>query len=163
MNTTTTHLTADERGIIIHCPKCERANRIPFARLGASGHCAQCKSPLPAPSAPVEISSAAAFTALTQKAALPVLIDFWAPWCGPCQMIAPEVAKLAVLAAGELLVAKVNTEDQPQIGSAMGIRSIPTFAVFTGGREVERTSGGMPAAQLRNFALQAVGRGEARA
>lgn len=154
----TVHHTADERGIIVHCPQCERANRIPFVRVGDSGHCAQCKASLPAPSAPIEISSAAAFTALTQKSALPVLVDFWAPWCGPCQMIAPEVAKVAAMAAGELLVAKVNTEDQPQLGSAMGIRSIPTFAVFAGGREVERTSGGMPAAQLRNFALQAASR-----
>lgn len=159
----TGHLTADERGIIVHCPECRRANRVPYARLGDTGHCAQCKAALPAPSAPVEISSVAAFTALTQKAALPVLIDFWAPWCGPCQMIAPEIAKVAAMAAGELLVAKVNTEDQPQIGSAMGIRSIPTFAVFTGGREVERTSGGMPAAKLRQFALQAASQKGARA
>jgi thioredoxin 2 len=159
----TGHLTADERGVIVYCPGCERANRVPFARLGDTGHCAQCKASLPAPSLPVEISSAAAFTALTQKSALPVLIDFWAPWCGPCKMVAPEVAKLAAMTAGELLVAKVNTEDQPQIGSAMGIRSIPTFAVFNGGREIERASGGMPAAQLRNFAFQALGRGEARA
>jgi thioredoxin 2 len=149
------HLTADERGIILHCPRCNRANRVPFARLRESGHCAQCKSPLPAPAAPVEIASAAAFTALTRGSALPVLIDFWAPWCGPCQMIAPEVAKVAAMAAGELLVAKVNTEDLPQLGSTLGIRSIPTFAVFVGGREVERTSGGMPAAQLRAFALRA--------
>jgi len=152
----TEHLTADERGIIVRCSRCERANRVPFSRLADAGHCAQCKSPLPAPSAPVEIASTAAFTALTRHAALPVLIDFWAPWCGPCQMVAPEVAKLAAMTAGEVLVAKVNTEDQPQIGSAMGIRSIPTFAVFAGGREVERASGGMPADQLLAFVRRAV-------
>lgn len=151
------HLTVDERGVILHCPQCECANRVPFARLADTAHCAQCKSPLHAPSLPVEIASAAAFTALTRLSALPVLVDFWAPWCGPCQLVAPEVAKLAAMTAGELLVAKVNTEDQPGIGAAMNIRSIPTFAVFVGGREAERASGGMPADQLLAFVRGAAG------
>jgi thioredoxin 2 len=154
---TAAHLNADERGIIVRCPRCDRANRVPFSRLGQTGHCAQCKSPLPALSAPVEIDDTAAFAALTLQSALPVLVDFWAPWCGPCQMVAPEVAKLAAMTAGELLVAKVNTEDQPGIGAAMNIRSIPTFAVFVGGREVERASGGMPADQLLAFVRRAAG------
>jgi thioredoxin 2 len=110
----------------------------------------------------VDIDSAASFNALIRTASLPVLVDFWAPWCGPCQMVAPEVARLAALAAGELLVVKVNTEAQPGIGANMGIRSIPTFAVFTAGREVERSSGAMPAAQLRAFALRAANPSEAR-
>ena len=160
--TTTAHLTADDRGILISCPQCHRANRIPFARLHQSGQCGSCKAALPHPSLPVDIDSAASFTALIRAASLPVLVDFWAPWCGPCQMVAPEVAKLAALAAGELLVVKVNTEAQPGIGASMGIRSIPTFAVFTAGREVERTSGAMPAAQLRAFALRAANQSEAR-
>lgn len=104
---------------------------------------------------PVEIDSAASFSALIHDASLPVLVDFWAPWCGPCQMVAPEVAKAANLAAGELLVVKVNTETQPGIAGSTGIRSIPTFVVFGAGRELERTSGALPAAQLRAFALRA--------
>jgi thioredoxin 2 len=159
----TEHLTADDRGILIHCPQCRRANRIPFARLHEAGHCGSCKASLPVPSLPVAIDSPRSFAALVRGCSLPVLIDFWAPWCGPCQMIAPEVTKVAAMTAGELLVAKVNTGDQPQIGSSMGIRSIPTFAVFTDGREAERTSGGMPAAQLRAFALNAAKQREARA
>ena len=158
----TAHLTADDRGILIPCPQCHRTNRIPFARLHQGGHCGTCKTALPHPSLPVDIDSAASFTALIRAASLPVLGDFWAPWCGPCQMVAPEVAKLATLAAGELLVVKVNTEAQPGIGASMGIRSIPTFAVFTAGREVERTSGAMSAPQLRDFALRAAGQSEAR-
>ncbi len=158
----TEHLNADDRGVILHCPQCQRANRIPFARLHESGRCGGCKGSLPLPSLPVVIDSTAAFTALVQTASLPVLVDFWAPWCGPCKMVAPEITKLAALASGELLVAKVNTEDQPGIAGSMHIRSIPTFAVFTGGREVERTSGAMPAAQLRSFALRAAGQSEAR-
>ena len=158
----TAHLAADDRGVLIPCPQCHRANRIPFVRLNQSGQCGSCKAALLHPSLPVDIDSAASFTALIRAASLPVLVDFWAPWCGPCQMVAPEVAKLAALAAGELLVVKVNTEAQPGIGASLGIRSIPTFAVFTAGREVERTSGAMPAAQLRAFALRAANQSEAR-
>jgi thioredoxin 2 len=151
----TAHLAADDRGILIPCPQCHRANRIPFARLHENGQCGSCKAPLAHPSLPVDVTSADSFSALIRGASLPVLVDFWAPWCGPCQMVAPEVAKLAGQAAGELLVVKVNTEAQPGIGASMGIRSIPTFAVFVGGREAERASGAMPAAQLRAFALRA--------
>ena len=154
--TPTDHLSADEQGILIPCPQCDRLNRIPFARLHLAGKCGSCKAPLPHPALPVEIDSVASFTALTRKASLPLLVDFWAPWCGPCLMVAPEVTKLAGLAAGDLIIAKVNTEAHQAIAGSMGIRSIPTFAVFVAGREIERTSGGSSANQLRDFALRAV-------
>jgi len=102
----------------------------------------------------VEVASAAGFSALLHGSSLPVFVDFWAPWCGPCRMVAPEVAKLASLVAGEMLVVKVNTEAHPGIGAGMNITSIPAFVVFTGGREVGRTAGARPAEQLRAFALQ---------
>jgi thioredoxin 2 len=156
------HLSIDEAGVLIPCPQCQRANRIPFARLHHKGKCGSCKTTLPLPALPVEIDSAAAFTALIRGASLPVLVDFWAPWCGPCRMVAPEVTKLAGLASGELLVAKVNTEAQPGIAGSMGIRSIPTFAVFVRGREVERTAGGSSAGQLRDFALRSARQVEGR-
>jgi thioredoxin 2 len=156
----TEHLHADEKGIHLACPDCQQANRIPFALLHLKGKCGSCKAALPLPSLPVEIDSPATYAALVSEASLPLLIDFWAPWCGPCLMVAPEVTKLAGLAAGELIVAKVNTEAQPVIAGNMGIRSIPTFAVFVGGREVERTSGGSSATQLRDFALRAARKAE---
>ena len=156
----TEHLHADEKGIHLACPECQQANRIPFARLHLKGKCGSCKAALPLPALPVEIDSPATYAALVRGASLPLLIDFWAPWCGPCLMVAPEVTKLAGLAAGELIVAKVNTEAQPVIAGNLGIRSIPTFAVFVAGREVERTSGGSSATQLRYFALRAARKAE---
>jgi thioredoxin 2 len=155
------HLTADERGVILHCPQCRRANRIPFARLQQTGHCGSCKAPLPFPALPVDIESAGVFTTLARNASLPVLVDFWAPWCGPCLMAGPEVTKLAALAAGELIVAKVNTEEQPEIASAMNIRSIPTFVVFAAGHERDRMSGVMAAPDLHAFARRAANRSAA--
>ncbi|MEO6004686.1 MAG: thioredoxin domain-containing protein [Opitutus sp.] len=150
------YLTADDRGVILPCPHCQRANRIPFNRLHESGRCGSCQASLPFPELPVAIESPAAFSALIKTASMPVIVDFWAPWCGPCLAVAPEVAKLAALASGELLVAKVNTEAQPEIAGAMNIRSIPTFAVFAGGRERDRMSGAMSAPELRAFALRAL-------
>jgi len=101
--------------------------------------------------APFEVEDAAAFKALTTRSKLPVLVDFWAPWCGPCKMVAPELVKVAQAGAGQWTVAKVNTEDLPELGAQFGIRSIPTMVLFQDGREVARQSGAMPAAAIQQF------------
>lgn len=150
------HLTADDRGVIVHCLECHTANRIPFPRLHGVARCGQCKASLPPPGFPVVLETMAVFSSMVQTASIPVFVDFWAPWCGPCKAVAPEVVKLAADAAGELLVAKVDTEDQSEIADSMNIRSIPIFAVFAGGRELDRTSGAMSAPALRAFAQRAV-------
>lgn len=154
-------LTADARGIILHCPECHIANRIPFARLHRVARCGHCKASLSPPRLLVVLETMAVFSALVQTASLPVFVDFWAPWCAPCKTVGPEVEQLAALAAGELLVAKVNTEDQPEIAGSMNIRSIPTFAVFAGGRERDRISGAMSARELRAFAQRAIAKPKA--
>jgi thioredoxin 2 len=147
-------LQLDETGLITACPNCGQRNRIAFNAREA--RCGKCRTDLPAPAEPVEIPDATTFDALVQNAAHPVVIDFWAPWCGPCRMVAPEIARVAAAQAGRLIVVKVNTDDVPELGERFGIRSIPTMAVFDRGREVARTSGAMPAAQIEAFVRDAV-------
>lgn len=140
--------TSDERGVILPCPSCGTANRIAYARVIQHGRCGTCKMDLPIPAAPVEISSAAGFAALLSQCPVPVVIDFWAPWCGPCQMMAPEFAKAASQAAGEALFVKVNTDEQPEIASPFRIQGIPAFAMVKDGRLIRQASGFQPAPKL---------------
>ncbi len=105
---------------------------------------------------PIEVSSDEAFDALVRTSRLPVVVDFWAPWCGPCRMVAPELVKVAASNAGRYLVVKVNTDELPELGDRFAIQSIPTMAVFADGREVARTAGARPAADIEAFIRQAV-------
>ena len=147
-------LQLDETGLITTCPNCGQRNRIAFAAREA--RCGKCKAALPSPSEPIEVPDEGSFDALVRNATQPVVVDFWAPWCGPCRMVAPEIARVAASHAGRLVVAKVNTDHVPELGERLRIRSIPTMAVFDGGREVARTSGAMPAPQIEAFVRGAV-------
>src|SRR5687768_1136862 len=122
-------LSSDPRGVILPCPACGTANRVAYARLGQQGRCGTCQAALPPVSAPVEAADPASFAALTTQSPLPVVIDFWAAWCGPCQMMAPEFAKAAAQAAGEALFVKVNTDEQQAIAGQFRIQGIPAFAL----------------------------------
>ena len=145
------NLKLDQRGVLIPCPSCGKTNRVRYASLGANTRCANCHVALSAPAAPVEVPDAAAFDALVSASRLPVVVDFWAPWCGPCRMMAPELDKVAKGAAGQWLVVKVNTEAVPELGERFRIQSIPTLALFQGGREVNRVAGARPEADIRAF------------
>jgi len=134
----------DERGLVVPCESCGQKNRLPYGRLGDPLRCARCKEPMAAPALPIG------------SASLPVIVDYWAPWCGPCRMVAPELQKVAARQAGRVLVVKVNTDEVSDLGQRFGIKSIPTMAVFSGGKEVARTSGARPAADIEAFLDQAV-------
>jgi thioredoxin 2 len=125
--------------------------------------CGRCKADLSAVGEPVDVPDERVFDALVRGAIRPVVVDFWAPWCGPCRMVAPELARVASAQAGQVLVVKVNTDAVPELGERFRIRSIPTMAVFHGGREVARTTGAMPAAEIEAFVRGATsGAGDGR-
>jgi thioredoxin 2 len=130
-------------------------NRHGYQHLNRSIRCAKCHTNLSPPAAPVDIATTAAFDALVAQSPVPVLVDFWAPWCGPCRMMAPEVEKLAQLTTGHALIVKVDTETVPELGERFGIRSIPTVAVFKNGQVVARESGARPAAALHDLLRRA--------
>ena len=148
-------LELDDRGIIVTCPSCGQKNRMAFERLGEPVRCGRCKTELSSPATPLEIHSSQDFDRLVARASVPVVVDYWAPWCGPCRMVAPELQKVAARAGGRMLVVKVNTDELTDLGERFGIRSIPTLAVFAGGREVARTAGARPASEIEKFVEQA--------
>jgi thioredoxin 2 len=147
-------LQLDERGLITPCPSCGQRNRVAFGPK--EGRCGRCKTVLPPAAEPVEVPDARAFDALVRDASQPIVVDFWAPWCGPCRMVAPELVRVAAANAGRLIVVKVNTDENAELGERFRIRSIPTMAVFQGGKEVARTAGAMPAAQIEAFVNDAI-------
>jgi thioredoxin 2 len=146
----------DRTGVIVTCPQCGRANRLAFGALDKASRCGQCRSTLGAPAAPIEIDDAAAFDAAAATSVLPMLVDFWAPWCGPCRMVAPELERVAQANAGRYLVVKVNTDVLTDVAARFRIRSIPTLALVFGGREIERIAGARPAQDIEAFAAQAL-------
>ena len=135
--------------MIVVCPQCDAANRIPAERLADGGTCGKCKAPL-FTGEPLELN-AASFDTHLARSDIPLVVDFWAPWCGPCRSMAPAFAHAAKELEPAFRLAKVNTEEEQQLAARFGIRSIPTLALFRNGREVARQAGAMDAATLMRW------------
>jgi thioredoxin 2 len=138
----------DPRHVV--CPHCQAVNRLPAARLSEHANCGRCHQAL-FTGQPVELTADTFQTHLSRND-IPVLVDFWAPWCGPCKMMAPAFAQAAAELEPHVRLAKINTEAEPALGSQFGVRSIPTLALFRGGSEVARQAGAIGAADIVRWA-----------
>ena len=132
------------------CPQCGQKNRVQFQHLTHRMRCAKCKTVLPPIAEPID-ADRELFDGVLQHSRFPVLVDFWAEWCGPCHMAAPEVKQLASEMAGRAIVLKVDTERHPETAARYGVRGIPNFVVFRNGQVVFQQAGVVPATEMKRW------------
>ncbi len=130
------------------CPQCGSKNRVPASKLDREPKCGRCHASLGTLSEPVAVDSAGDLDELLRSSPVPVLVDFWATWCGPCLAVAPELDRLARERAGGAVVAKIDTDRLPDVAARFGVRGVPTLVLFRAGRESGRLTGAMPAAEI---------------
>ena len=135
--------------VLVVCNNCQSINRLPRTKLTAGGNCGSCRSPL-FTGHPVPLTTSA-FQKFVQKNQLPLVVDYWASWCGPCKMMAPNFEAVAREMEPFVLFAKVDTENEPGLAAAANIRSIPTLVIYQGGNESARISGAMDVANLKSW------------
>jgi thioredoxin 2 len=132
------------------CPSCDAKNRVPAAHLTDMGKCGKCKDPLPPVAHPID-ADPETFQEVVSGAKAPVLVDFWASWCGPCRMVAPEVVKTAQEMAGEAIVIKVDTERHPELAQRFNVQGIPNFVVLRNGKVVLQQAGAVRTDQMQEW------------
>jgi thioredoxin 2 len=137
---------------LVTCPHCGRRNRVPAASGGVP-HCGNCHKPLPW----IADAGDETFAEVAERASIPVLVDLWAPWCGPCRMVSPALEQLAAEMAGRLKLVKVNVDESPTLQQRFGVQAIPTLLLVRDGQLVARQTGAAPAAALREWVTQALG------
>ena len=143
----------DNRGLVIACPACGQKNRLAYERLADSLRCGKCKQPVSAPSTPIDVHSSEDFDRLIAHASLPIVVDYWAPWCGPCRQVGPVLDAIAAEYAGQVGVVKLNTDENPESMRAYGVMMVPTINLFSGGEVVKQVIGARSkSALLREFA-----------
>jgi thioredoxin 2 len=135
------------------CAQCKAQNRIPVRHLADTGKCGKCGATLPPHAEPIDIVSEGQFDEIIAAARVPVLVDFWATWCGPCRQVAPEVKKVAKNLAGQALVLKVETDALVSLATRYQISAIPSFSLFSGGRLVRQRAGALDHRQLEKWAV----------
>ena len=142
-------MSAPTEALMIRCPACNATNRVPREKLDAQHRpvCGRCKTALPASDGPVVVTDAT-FASEVEHSPVPVLVDMWAPWCGPCRMLTPVMEQLAAELAGRVRIAKLNVDENPQTSGRFDVRSIPTMLIFKEGRMVERLVGAMPKSEI---------------
>jgi thioredoxin 2 len=150
-------ISADRGGVLVRCPSCGKTNRIRYEKLSATNQCGSCRTGLSSPDTPVEVSDVTTFDVAITSSALPVVVDFWAPWCGPCRVMAPELDKVARQAQGEWLVVKVNTDAVPELSDRYRIRGIPTLAIFRGGQLIHSEAGARSSQDIRSLVAANLG------
>jgi thioredoxin 2 len=136
---------------LVRCPNCGRRNRVPSAASGVA-RCGHCHHPLPW----IADAGDDTFAEVAEAASLPVVVDLWAPWCGPCRMISPALEQLATDLAGQIKLVKVNVDDSPKLQQRFGVQAIPTLMVLRDGKVVARQAGAAPPAALRAWVEEAI-------
>jgi thioredoxin len=141
-------MTLDDRGILTRCPRCGTTNRLAYPTLGHTVRCGRCRTTLPPPASPIDITTPELFDALIASSVLPVVVDFWAPWCGPCRMVAPVLEEIAQEKGDAIQIVKLNVDENPETAAKFQVMSIPTLILFRDGDVAHKVIGALPKRRL---------------